>query len=632
MTKKAKDIKAGKKFRYRDKNEEYVVQLKRRNWWWLLLLLLLLFFVKCHKDITVTCIDAGSGEPIEGQAVTLNYEAHYLMDIWRVLPTDNINITQETDSTGTIVFRDLPCSVFSYFFYCMSEATFTANSECHEDIEEEHNFHFTRYVKLQMTPRREDLQIRLLDLETGDPLPDAMLYYQYTEQGEQKQDSAHTDPAGVATIPQMRICSDMNLLLGRCYGYADTTKVNVPCQELLGASENAVLRLRPLKKRFTFFVKDLYSKQPIPGAECYVTLTRPNGYASGPYKVLTSTDGKGIAVFDSAFVRATIAIEAQKRPNYNDSILTGGPWTVEDFIKQPDSTRSIWLRPLPFMREFVNVDSIKRTMPIPGVTNVITIKHPNGTIDTVTTISNNNGVFSIRAEEDAEIEIVSTKNPDYYRKITLEKTFKNAKREIPLTPVMVTLQFRTISALNKTPLPSCSLKVSGSVSGNLPPANSGNTGVFNVTFRKGEELSIIASKKHFGSNSSKVHEQTWGYLNVSQNRRDIPLKVDPIVYENQDCPKYGKKCYPLFEENRTFRLDWDLCRNCTMIIVQDAKGNELERFGTDSPNCDHEGPKYNHPGNTYFKGSIRLKCPTETVCVIIKSWCEDEANFKITCD
>ncbi len=614
MTKKAKDIEAKKKFRYREKNDEYVVQLKRRNWWWLLLLLLLLLFVKCHKDITVTCTDADSGMPIEGQTVTLEYDAHYLGDLWRVLPTDHISISQETDSTGTTVFRDLPCSVFSYIFYCLSEATFTATSDCYDEVEEEHNFHYTCEVDMKMSPKREDLQVRLVDLETKDPLPDAILHYKYREGDQEKTDSVQADPSGIAVIPQMRLCSVVDMLLGRCYGYADTTRTAVPCQQLLAPNDNTTLHLRPLKNRFTFYVKNVDNKDPIPGAECYVTLTHPSGRAFGPYKVTTSTDGKGIAVVEDAFMLATIAIEAQKRPHYRDSMLTGGPWVVETFKEQDADTRTIWLKPVPYMREFENVDSINGNG-IPGVRNVITIKHPDGTTDTITETSNSYGKFPVTAEEDAEIEIVSTKEPDYHKKITLEKTFKDVRTKIPLSPVMVTLPFRTISATNNTPLPGCSLKVSGTISGSLQPANSGSSGVFNVTFRRGEKLSITASKRGYSSNSNKVNNQTWDYLNVSQDRRDIPLK-NPLKYEYRGSRNEEKK-YDMVYPNREFKFEWKVCSYCTTITLMDDANRTI-------------GRSYGYSNYADSLGTVILRCPTRYLKVIIRNINSHDAYYSIT--
>lgn len=625
MTKKEKDTIVRKSFKYKNKNDEYTLQLKHHNWWWLLLLLPLLLFVKCHKEISVTCIEPEGDIPIVGQPVELDYQAHFLLDNWHFLATDSIRMQQTTDTTGTTVFRDLPCSVFSFIFYCLQDMSLTAKSECHTDVEEKKNFHYTWHVNLRMTPRREDLYVRLLDMETKDPLPDSKLIFKYEEHGKEYTDSAFADPSGVVTIPQMRYCSGLNIMVGQCYGYADTIKTNTPCQQLLIPSDSMALQLRPLKDRFTFFVKNIETKEPIPGAECFITFKHPSGKSFGPFRVTTSIDGKGMAVYENAFVRNIVAIKAQKPPHYRDSILATGPWTVEDFIKQDEENRTIWLTPLSYMQEFINVDSITGE-PIPGVKNIIVVTDHDGLPKTFTETSNRNGVFPVSAKEDSKIDIVSTKEPDYNKKHTICPTFKDADKRIPMSPVMVTLLFRTVHATKGSLLPNCDLKVNGSISRSLPPIDSEN-GEFEVTFRRGEELTIYASKLGYRNTTNKVTAKTWDYLQVSQERRDIPLQQDPISYVNFDHPRYEKKCYSLQEEGRTFQLDWDLCSVCTMITVMDSNGNVLGNFGINSPGGDGNGIRY-----TPSSGSTTLNCPTETVCVIIQSVNNDKAFFKISSD
>lgn len=575
-SKTPRPISVKKKVKYDEQHDLYTIQLvhKRFPWWILLFLLPLLLLIQCHKDISVTCLEPDTGVPIAGQAVNMRYHSHALYSHGKFFTNDSISLTQETDTAGNTVFKDLPCSVFSYIFYCLSQASFTAKSQCHATVDEKHNFHYTRHVDLKMLPRREDLNIKIVDLETNDVLPDAHLIYKYVDQGKVKTDSVKANSAGIATVPKMRYCSVMNLLKATCYGYADTTKVNVPCQQLVVANSSATMKLRPIKERFTFFVKNIETKQPIPMAQCNVTLTHPSGKKFGPHTVTTSIDGKGIAVYDNAFVLSVISITAHKQ-HYHDSILTGGPWTVEKFIKQKDDIRTIWLRPEPYLQEFINVDSINGR-PIPGVRNTIRITHPNGKTEETEETSNRNGVFPISAKEDDKVEIISRKSGEYKDKRTVIPKFKGVKKKkIPMSPLMGTLPFRTVLESTWHQLPDCDLVVSGSISGILKPSNSGS-GAFSVTMRKAERLSITASKVGYSTNSTKVHNNTLAELDVQdQKRRDIPLKLTlPPCGGNVKAEKsndnYHVKSYGMGQMTGQTTVNMDLYSEADEVTIYDG--------------------------------------------------------------
>lgn len=524
MTKTAKNININSSIRYKEEYDLYTFRMcHKRNWWWLLLLLLpLLLFVKCSKDITVTCIDSEGNFPVAGQEVKLDYTAHFLYNDGEFLADEPISIVQETDSTGCTTFEDLPCSVFSYIFYCLQQADYSVGSECYGQADEKHNFHYVWNVEIELEPFRTDLYIKLMDKETLDVLPDAKVVYRYIDNGEEKTDSAEADAAGIAVIPQMRYCSVIDKITGSCYGYMDEVRMDIPNQKLAEVSDSTALLLTPIMERFDFFVKNKISKQPIPEALCDVSLTHPGlSRTVTTRRVTTSIDGKGVAVYDSAFVLSVINIQASK-VNYYDGELEGGPWVVEEFIKQDEDTRTVWLTPKPYVQEFVNIDSINGE-PIPGVENVIRIISLDGTTSTITEISNRNGVFPISATEDDRIEIVSTKNNEYIPKKTIVPLFKEAEKEIRMQPEMGTVVFRTVVDGTGRVLPGCQLKITGSISGNIPPANSGN-GVFEVNMRKAENISIVASKSGYAPNTTKVRNARFHELAKSpQARRDIPL-------------------------------------------------------------------------------------------------------------
>lgn len=417
-----------KNVKYKKEYDVYTLQLKHpcRPWWLLLLLLPLLLLVKCNKDITVTCVESETGVPVAGQPVALTYDAHFLWNDGHFMDTQAVARTQVTDADGKTVFEDLPCSVYSYIFHCRSKVVLTAESDCYAAVGEIRNFHYTRRTTLVMKPRREDFHIKIVDDDTGDILPDARIVYRYFEHETERIDSSYADVAGIATLPNMRYCSVIDQITGSCYGYADTTAVQVSGRSILNPSDSTALRLRPIKQSFSFFVKNKQTRQPIPDAICTVTLTHPGASRTVDRRqVRTSIDGKGKAVYDDAFILSTVEITASKE-HFNDGALEGGPWTVEKFANQPDSLRTIWLEPAPYLVEFINVDSLTSRR-IPGVKNVIKITDPAGNVETVTEISNSNGVFPVSAKEGSRIEIISTKAPAYKQKNTLIRSFEHGE-------------------------------------------------------------------------------------------------------------------------------------------------------------------------------------------------------------
>lgn len=574
------EIHVDKGLKFSEDSETYTLQLKRRrNYWWLLLLLLpLLFLIQCHKDITVRCVEPEMKHPVADQEVTIDYNAHFLLKERRFLATDNIRLTQNTDDKGTTVFEDMPCSVFSYVFYFLSDMDVFSQGDCYKATHTEFKFHFTRRVQIELSPLREDLHVLLLDLETGDVLPDGILVYQYEENGVTKTDSVRAEADGVATIPQMRSCGEIKVLKGTCYGYADTARMDVPCQQIVMADTENALRLRPLKERFTFFVKNKETRQPIPNASCTVTLMHPGDSKTKTVRpVNTSIDGKGIAVYDNAFVLSTIAIHASKY-HYHDGDLESGPWTVENFIRQDDDTRTVWLEPEPYLQEFVNVDSLNGK-PIPGVRNVIKVTNHDGTTENYTEISNSNGVFPILTKEDARIEVVSTMN-GYKLKRTVYPRFDEIKEEeriIRMQPELATLQFRTLRESNGDILPDCDLEVLGSISGSLAPSNSGN-GEFTVTMRLNETLSIVASKAGFITNRTKIRNASYNELfSALQERRDIPLKSDlPPCNGGNNVPKnndnYHERSYNMGKEEGHSAISLDFYSEADYLTIYDGVG------------------------------------------------------------
>lgn len=145
---KSKLVRYQKRFKFSKDQLDYEFQLKKRRcWWWLLLCLLpLLLLIRCEHDITVTCIDERTKQPVQGINVELDYTAHFLYDEGHFFADVPVNRELVTDSEGTAVFEDLECSVFSYIFYCLSEVHVVAD----ESMEKSALFHFTRHIIIEL--------------------------------------------------------------------------------------------------------------------------------------------------------------------------------------------------------------------------------------------------------------------------------------------------------------------------------------------------------------------------------------------------------------------------------------------------------------------------------------------------
>lgn len=426
-----KNIFIGKKVKYNDEHDLYTLQMVHRRfpWWILLLLLIPLLFIRCNRNLTVVCTD--EGRPVANEEVQLEYTSHYLLS--KKVPHEE---TELTDSSGEAHFR-LKCSVYSYIFHCLARGHASVNTKCFV-ANKSFFYHYTRKVHLDLMADTEDLLVKLVDLETNDPLAGGTVIIRYRNgDGNLITDSAKTDPAGVATFDDMRACMTIDTIFGSCYGYHDSLRVDVGADELHNPDVDQPLPLRPMKESFTFFVKSEVTRQPIPGADCTVTLISPNGTQSS-VKVTTSIDGRGVAVCPPVRILDIVKIHAEHPHFYpgdlEDCKNPKGPWQVQKFIKQPDSIRTVWLKPKPYTEEFRDVDSLTGA-PIPGVTNEITLTSANGQTKTDRQISNSNGCFTVSAEEDDQVEVYATKSPTYQPTTKRFGVYRDIKdKRVPMMP------------------------------------------------------------------------------------------------------------------------------------------------------------------------------------------------------
>lgn len=607
MSKSLSNIKFSTNVRYNEDNREYYVQMveKRFPWWILLCLLPLLLLIECKHDIKVHVYEEDTKEVISDAEVKMSYTSHFLFKNWKFFNNIPVEKTETTDDEGIALFKDCPCSVYSYIFYCLSRATFRCSTDCHVAKEVKSNYHYSWNVDMPMEAKREDLSIRVRDKESGDLLPDALVTYRYQDNGQEQVDTTRTDAGGVAILKNMRFCSVIDEVTASSYGYADTLRQDIPCRNLIMPNDSTDLRLRRIKDQIIFFVKDLETKEPIPEAECLVSLTYKNEKVAK--RVSTSIDGKGRGVYDDAFLLYTVGIKAHKQ-NYNDSILEGGPYLVDKFNEMDSLKRTIWLRPVPYKVDFINIDSITGK-PIPNTKNKIIVKDKAGKERTYTVTSNSNGVFPVVAKGNESVVIISEHNPEYLKKTTVIDKFSEADTKVRMQPRCEEISFKTVVDADGYPLlPDCDLEIRGSLSGNLDPTNSGN-GEFSVKAFLTENLSIRASKDTYQTNDRTVNNTP--VMKLYNTTTPIPLKEVPLKYEYDKVTQGATQdCYDLKEPGQTITFTWSVCDACTMLIMKDENGNEIQRFGRNDPAGGGQGVSY-----SLASGTTMIKIPTQTVCI-----------------
>lgn len=570
-----KDYIYKKTFELKDEYDKYTFKIQKRNWKWLwlllLLLLLLLLFVRCDHKINVHTRDAVSGEAIPEVNVSLDYTAHYLYKDGSFFASEPVHSEITTDENGDGTFDKQPCSVFSYIFYALSEATYTTEDDCNEQVNvpETSVFHYTWNKTIDMQPKTEDLELMVLDRETEEPLAGAVVSYEYELSGEAFIDSIETDPSGRCMLSGVPRCGEVLLPRVSCYGYADTTDVQLNVKTALSSIDMSTIKLTPLKQSFSYFVKNKYTKEPVPGATVEVTLTSSNGKVIRG-KSVTNVDGKGLGEYKDAFVLAQLDLKASKQ-HYKDGYLEK-KYTVEQFAGLPDDDRVVYLEPEPYMEKFQNVDSITGE-PIAGVKNKIHINSISGKEEDLVELSNRNGIFYVKAMEGDHITINSELSPYYEPKNTEIKSFAKGQI-IKMMPQKTDLVFRTYDAETGELLPDCKLSIRTSKSGVNMPTSSGN-GEFTVKdLFVGEKISIVASKMDYGSNSTKINnDKVIDLMNANQDRRDIPLKMElppcNASSQNKSSVQAGSvstQSYNMGMNSGTFEITYDTGSSCTDCI------------------------------------------------------------------
>ena len=511
--------------------------------------------------------------------MSIDYATYYLFKDGRFFVNENVHKDVETDEDGNGRFTDLHCSVFSYIFYALSSATYNATEDCHKQakVPETSKFHYTWNKTLNMIPKATDVDLTVVDRETAEPLAGSTIIYEFDLNGRNRKDSIQTSAAGTCTIKNVPECGCVTLSRVCSYGYVDTINLKMDVLTVLAYPDSAQVKLTPLKQRFSYFVKNKFTKEPVPGATVEIILTSSNG-AVLRGKSITNVDGKGLGVYEDAFVLANIELKASKR-QYKDGTLDK-KYTVEQFVALPESGRTVYIEPEPYMEQFQNVDSITG-VPVSGVKNDIQIKSISGKDESLNEISNRNGIFYVKAMKGDRVEIHSDLLPYYIPKETIIKSFSDGEF-IKMQPKITDLTFRTIDGETGELLPQCTLSFSSSISSINSPTSSGN-GTFTIkNLYVGEIISIVASKNDYTTNSNKIcNVEVLELMSASQGRRDIPLllQLPPCNEGGDDVDLSDRiraiKSYNMGVKSGRFLFDWETYSIPDRIQVYNCREDEI---------------------------------------------------------
>ncbi len=426
-------MKAKETHTYSPDEKEYVIELKKKNYWWLLLFLLpLVLLIKLDKDVVFKTVDSVDNKPLQGTFVDLTFHERYLFNFstFSFFSNDKIQRNDSTNEDGIVVFKDVSYSVFSMLFFATEDAYVTATNNCFSGDSISPRYHGLKHLDeniLKLPERSFDLEFMVVDADDGEPLPEAeVVAISRSKTGKEQSWKKTTDVAGLIVLEGVPYCGEIELV-GSKYGYDNDTIKN-KVEYITGKIESGrTLRLKPIKTKIKFIVRDLKTKETIPNV---VASLKIEGKTVSTLR--TNTNGVGIGFFDDIRLLDEFTIMVQKA-YYYDTTRTD---KVDKFIKLDEKKRTIYMRPKKQNITFRNINA-KTGKPIAGVKNEISI---NGSDRKEVEYSNSNGTFIISGVfgED-KISITASKsgykpNSHTIRNGVFSDLLKGAqnKRDIPL--------------------------------------------------------------------------------------------------------------------------------------------------------------------------------------------------------
>lgn len=573
-----KDKQYVKSFKYDESISEYVLQIRKKNfkWLWLLLLLLLIpLFFNFEKDIFVQTV-LENGNPCKETCISGKFKSNFLYKDGKFFKKQFLDETK-CDVNGVVQFENIGYSGYSFIFHMFSKIHFRAESDCNEQVSLDapfFHFLFSDTLKIKMKEKLIDFSVQVLDAELEIPIVDADLEYSFKKSDKLQNGKQKTNAEGKVIISGVPKCSAIELLKANKKGYEENSKEKIVVSEALSNIPNAVVYLKPIKKRITFFVKNKFTKEPLPNATVNIQLNDPRSNQQSDENVKTDLDGMGVGFYDDLFLLANIELSASCK-YYKDGKLTGRH-TVDEFIKLPDSLRIIFLEPEPFTASMRNVDSLT-LVPIAGVNNKIEIKSQDGNLYQDEQISNRNGVFSIQARVGDQVSVYSEGGSYYNDK---SSSFKFEKEtDLLMSPKMLKINFRTVDVLESKSLPNCSLSVKINGKPVSSPTSSGNTGVFSLDVKASDKITIESHLAGYLSNITQVRDLVAAEIFVAKpQKRDIEMHLEPCVETTEKSAEKGKGVlaeYDMKVNGGSFVFEYFTDVEPDIIEVFDARKDEI---------------------------------------------------------
>lgn len=391
-------MKANENFTFRESENIYIIRLKKRRlvflWWLLLLLLPLLLLIRLHKDVYIQIKDTSGNKLISTALIGFSYTDYSILT-----GSTPINLSDTSDNEGIARFENVSYTIYSYLFKPLTKARITASDSCYQADSLEVLFHKFKHkdIKIINLPIKTcSLVLQVIDKDSGEPLPDAEVVVKTNFDNITDEFKLKSDVNGNVTIDKAPVCGQLSAK-ATLYGFLPDS-LSESVKDIITKRSDNLLKLSPGKGMVTFFVKDLKTKEFIPGATATLTI---NGKKS--IVVKTNTNGVGAGSFDSVLLVAKAEILVQKSYYFD----TSATFTVEKFVKGTNEERTFYLRPATQSVTFRDIHG-KTGQPLQGVKNEIFI---NGKMFGEPVFSNANGVFTVAGiTADSKISIVASKS------------------------------------------------------------------------------------------------------------------------------------------------------------------------------------------------------------------------------
>lgn len=222
------------KFRYEEECDHYIIYLVdpfpwRRLLWLLLLPLLLLFsFIGCERDIVAHTIDV-KGNDVGGAMVQLKYTEHAIFKNHKLFYNKSQNFQGVTDVNGYYTFKDVPCSVYSYIFYCFQKAVVNGGRNANFGGSSKFLFHWRKNIDVVI---RNNKQVQVISRKTNQPVAGAQVDVNF-ETRNQVDTTMITDAMGMCELWNLENPSTtLAQLTVTKTGYSGTRLMDVEVDEL----------------------------------------------------------------------------------------------------------------------------------------------------------------------------------------------------------------------------------------------------------------------------------------------------------------------------------------------------------------------------------------------------------------